>query len=324
MKRKHYLLPAVLAAVLGSVFAPLDKTQAAEYPERPIKLVVPNGAGGSTDITARLVAGVFNEKLGADLAIVNMPGGGTSIGATSVAESPADGYTLLFTHEALLTSSAMGANRLGPASLTPIAQVAKEVIVLAVRKDSPITSLQGFYDAAAKGHAGDKLKLGINPGAANHFFLLNALAPVEHDVIFVPTGGGAKTLKSLLGGHIDASAFAVSESIEAIRGGEVVPLAVFNTERHLDLPDVPTASESGYDLNIGLHYVSYAPAGTPADIVAKLADAMSATLAEDSFQQTLIERSITPALITGAELGTTLDERYATIQALANKYILGK
>jgi tripartite-type tricarboxylate transporter receptor subunit TctC len=296
----------------------------ADYPEKAIKVIVPNGAGGSTDITSRLVAEIFSKKLGANLAIVNMGGGGTSIGAMEAANSDPDGYTLLSTHEAFLTSSALGVNTLGPKSMTPIAQVAKEVIVLAVQKGSPMTDLGKFYDAARKGHAGPNLKLGVNPGAANHFFFLSGLAPIDHDVTFVPTGGGGSTLKALLGGTIDAGMFAVSESIEAIRSGDVVPIALFDGVRHADLPDTPTAAEQGHDVSVGLHYVWYAPKGTPDAHVATLAGALASSIADPIFNQKLLSRSITPELIIGEKLKSVLDQRYQTIETLARKYVTGK
>lgn len=296
---------------------------AADYPDGPIKIIVPNGAGGGTDVTSRQVAEVFAQKLGADVAIVNIGGGGTSIGAMEVANSKADGYTLLSTHEAFLTSSATGVNTMGPESLVPVAQIGKEVILLTVKAGSPITTLEEFYSAAA-GEGGAKLKVGVNPGAANHFFFLNGLSPVDHDVTFVPTGGGASTMKALLSGTIDAGMFEVSAALDQITSGDIVPLAVFDPERQDALPDVPTAKELGYDVSVGLHYVWYAPKGTDAAIIDTLAQAFAETVEDPGFQQTLAERNITPALLTGEALNEELDARYQVIQDAANKYVLGQ
>lgn len=316
---------SLMAALTASLLLfNASAVSAADYPSKPIKVIVPNGAGGSTDIVSRLVAQAYTSELGTELAIVNMGGGGTSIGAMEAAGSKADGYTLLSTHEAFLTSSALGVNTMGPSSVRPIAQVAKEVIVLAVQKGSEMTSLDQFYAAAKKGHTGDSLNIGISPGAANHFFSLSVLSAIDHDVTFVPTGGGASTLKALMGGTINAGTFAVSESIEAIRSGDVVPVALFNDERHPDLPDTPTASELGYDINVGLHYVWYAPVETPDDVVSILADAMTRTVSDEAFEKSLVERSITPALMTGSELAEALDSRYAQVEELAIKYVVGQ
>lgn len=313
---------AAMAAATMLFSAPIGAL-AESYPDKPIKVIVPNGAGGSTDITSRLVAKEFSEKLGQNLAIVNMGGGGTAIGAMEAAKSAPDGYTLLSTHEAFLTSSALGVNTLGPKSVKPIAQVAKEVIVLTVPKGSEITSLAEFYEAAMEGHTDANLNLGVSPGAANHFFFLNVLSPIDHDVTFIPTGGGAKTLKALLGGTIDAGVFAVSESIQAIRSGDIVPIALFDKNRHADLPDTRTASEQGHDVNVGLHYVWYAPAETPDERVAKLASVLTEVISDEAFRNTLVERSITPELITGSDLTAALDSRFTETKALAEKYVVG-
>ena len=287
-----------------------------DFPSRPIKVIVPHGAGGSTDITTRLVAAPFQENLGQSVAVVNVPGGGTAIGAMETARAPADGYTLAATHVALLTSSAMGANTMGPESLRPIAQVGFETQLIAVREDSELETLEDFY--AAVGPDGAKPKLGISAGAANHFAFLRILQPVEdYEVTFVPTGGGGASLKALLGGSIDVGTFVVSEVLDQIRAGTIRPLVVFGPERTADLPDVPTAAESGHDIEIGLHYVWYAPVETPDEVVQTLADAMETTLADEAFRDTMLERAIEPSFLRGPELESSLDERYATIRELA-------
>lgn len=307
----------LLAAAIAAVALPLAAA-AQGYPSKPIKVIVPHGAGGSTDITTRLVAEPFSKNLGEAVAVVNVPGGGTAIGAQQAARSAADGYTLAATHIALLTSSAMGANQMGPSSLRPVAQVGFETQLLAVPADSEIATLQDFYDAVAPG--GDKLKLGISAGAANHFSFLRILQPVEDwQVTFVPTGGGGPSLKALLGGSIDVGTFVVSEVIDQISAGNIKPLAVFGPNRHPDLPDVPTAAEEGYPIEIGLHYVWYAPKDTPDGPVETLADAMEKTIADEAFQKVMLERSIEPAFMRGDALEEALDERWATIQELAKE-----
>lgn len=308
---RRKILTATLAALLMPVAATAD-----EYPTKPIKVIVPHGAGGSTDITTRLVAGPLAENLNQAVAVVNVPGGGTAIGAQEAARSDPDGYTLAATHIALLTSSAMGANQMGPESLRPIAQVGFETQLVAVPADSSMETLEDFYGSIAVG--AEKPKLGISAGAANHFAFLRIMQPVEErEVIFVPTGGGGASLKALLGGTIDVGTFVVSEVIDQIRAGNIKALAVFGPNRHPDLPDVPTAAESGYPIEIGLHYVWYAPVDTPDEPVEILADALEATISDKDFQQVMLKRSIEPAFMRGEALETVLQERWSTIQQLA-------
>ena len=306
-----------IALILGGLALPLA-AQAQDFPSKPIKIIVPHGAGGSTDITTRLVAEPFSENLGQSVAVVNVPGGGTAIGAQEAARSAPDGYTIAATHVALLTSSAMGANQMGPESLRPIAQLGSETQLVAVPADSEMQTLQDFYDAVAAG--GEAPKLGISAGAANHFAFLRMMQPVEdRDAIFVPVGGGGPSLTALLGGSIDVGTFVVSEVIDQIAAGNVRALAVFGANRHPDLPDVPTATEEGYPIEIGIDYVWYVPAATPDGPVDVLADALEATISDEAFQQRMLDRSIEPNFLRGDELERVLADRYETIKSLASE-----
>ena len=176
---------------------PVMVNAASSYPGQSIKVIVPNGAGGSTDRLSRLMVNELNTAFDVGVAVINIPGGGTSKGAQQVARSKADGYTLLSTHEALLTSSALKINRLGIASLTPVAQLGPETYLIAVPKDSPITDLASFYAAAKDGIQGKRIKIVVNPGAANHFFLMQALAPVGEFYPFIADGAALGVMVSL-------------------------------------------------------------------------------------------------------------------------------
>ena len=306
-------LPAVVLCLL------LAANAHAAFPEKAIKVIVPNGAGGSTDLTTRLVSTPLSEVLGQGIAIVNIPGAGTSIGAQKAARSRADGYTLLSTHEAFLTSSSLNLNRMGPASVRPIAQVAREAVVIAVHPDSALNDLDDYFAAVSKGHANASLKLGVNPGAVSHFTLARTLMAVDADVIFVPTGGGAKSLKSLMGGHIDIASFTVSEFHQVASAGRLRALAVLDGERHPNLPDTPTALEQGHDIRFSVHYVWYAPSATPDAAVTVLADAMRGIMAKPEFIIQLEQRSLTPDFLSGKALEQALDARYEEIRAIATE-----
>lgn len=307
---------SIVFALLTAVA--VTPAMADDYPDHPIKVIVPHGAGGSTDITTRLLVEPLSEQLGQGLAVANVTGGGTAIGAQEAARSRADGYTLLSTHEALLTSSAMGVNTMGPDSVTPIAQVGLERQIIAVREDSPMRNLQDFYDAAAPG--GDKPKLGVSPGAANHFAFMRILQPVDDpEVTFVPTGGGGPSMKALLSGTIDVGTFVVSEARDQIEAGNIRVLATFGPQRHADLPDVKTSGEQGYPMDIGIHYVWYAPKDTPEERVEAVADAIETVVGDKQFQQRMLDRSIEPDFERGEALNRDLNERWRTMQNVAEE-----
>lgn len=311
--RREMTLGVALAAATLAFAIPAS---AQDYPSQPIRLVVPHGAGGGTDVYSRQLAVPVAEQLDTSIAVVNVTGGGTAIGAQEVARSKPDGYTLLSTHVALLTSSAMGANTMGPESLVPVAQTAEETQVIAVKADSPMTSLKDFMDAVAPG--GDRPKLGISAGAGNHFAFLQMLMGLdENDANFVPVGGGGPSMTALLGGTIDVGTFTVSEVTEQVKSGDVRVLSVFGPERHPALPDVMTAKEEGFDIEIGLHYVWYAPKGTPADRIEILADAVETVVSDDGFQQNLRDKAIEPRFLRGDALIKTLADRYEVIKTIA-------
>ncbi|WP_136068644.1 Bug family tripartite tricarboxylate transporter substrate binding protein [Modicisalibacter radicis] len=308
------LTASITFALLSALAVPPAIAQ--DYPDHPIKVIVPHGAGGSTDITTRLVSEPLSEELGQGVAIANITGGGTAIGAQEVARSRPDGYTLASTHEALLTSSAMGVNTMGPDSLTPIAQLGLERQIIAVPDDSPMHDLQDFYDAAAPG--GEKPKLGVSPGAANHFAFMRILEPIDDpEVTFVPTGGGGPSMKALLTGTIDVGTFVVSEAKDQIAADNIRVLATFGPQRHKDLPDVQTSGEQGYPMDIGIHYVWYAPKDTPEARIDTLADALETVIGDEGFRQRMLDRSIEPAFARGEALQQALDERWQTMQAIA-------
>lgn len=314
--RRTLLAGAALTPIAFALLTGLPTVAVAQgYPEQPIRLVVPHGAGGGTDVFSRLVAATAAENVGTSIAVVNVTGGGTAIGAQEVARADADGYTLLSTHVALLTSSAMGANQMGPESLRPIAQLASETQVIAVRADSPMESTGDFFDAVSDG---SNPMLGISAGAGNHFAFLQMLMGIDgYEVNFVPVGGGGPSMTALLGGNIDVGTFTVSEVLDQVAAGEVRALTVFGPERDPALPDVATATEEGYPIEIGLDYVWYAPVDTPDDRIATVADALETTMSDPEIQEQLVGRAILPNFIRGDELQSMLDARWETIQAVA-------
>ncbi len=316
----HALLIATAPLLPAALFSlpVLAKKEEGTYPEKVIRVIVPNGAGGSTDKVSRLFVRELNNKLPVGLAVINIKGGGTSKGAQKAARSKPDGYTLLSTHQALLTSSALKINRLGPESLTPIAQIAHETYVIAVSPDSPIRNLDDLFKASNEGVNGKRIRVGVNPGAANHFFFLKAILHTKADVVFVPSGGGAKTLKQILGGHLDTSIFAVSEVHQLIKSKKLHALAVFDTKTHDKLSGVSTARQQGHDIVIKLNYTMYAPAGTEQSRIKVIADALGEIVKQKSFVEDLQEQSINPDYKTGAALQQTIDKDYAEMKIIAN------
>ena len=184
--------------------------------------------------------------------------------------------------------------------------------------DSPIRDLDDLYKASNEGVNGKRIRVGVNPGAANHFFFLKAILHTKADVVFVPSGGGAKTLKQILGGHLDTSIFAVSEVHQLIQAGKLHGLAVFDTQRHPNLPRTPIAREQGHDIVIKLNYTMYAPAGTEQSRIQVIADTLGEIVKQEDFVDNLKAQSINPDYKTGSALQQAIDKDYAEMKIIAN------
>jgi tripartite-type tricarboxylate transporter receptor subunit TctC len=289
--RRTFLHLAVGAAALR-----IAKAQS--YPTRPIRLVVPFPPGGSYDAVARPLADKMKPLLGT-VVIENIGGGGASLGAAAVVRASADGYTILLggtqTHvnEALLKSRPL----YDPVKdLDPIASVASNCIAIAVHPSVPVGSLKELI-AYAKANPG-KLSYGhTGVGSIQHLTgeLLKSLAETP-DIVQVPYRGTGPAIADLISGQVPMGIVGVTGPfLEFHRSGKTRILAITNPTRLGVAPELPTAAELGMPGmtvtgSIGL----LAPAGTPAAIVERIAQATRTVVAEPAYQQLLIEGGIEP------------------------------
>jgi tripartite-type tricarboxylate transporter receptor subunit TctC len=257
-------------AILASGIGPL---WAQTYPSRVIKLVVPFGPGGPTDVSARLVAQIAQAKLDGTMIIENRPGAGGATGSKSVANSDPDGYTLLVGTSATL--AVVPALMKNPGydpikSFAPVARVADSTLVLIVPENFPANTVKEFV-AYAKANPG-KLSY-ASAGAGNQTQLLAELfkAKAGFEAVHVPYKSGAEMVTAVLSEQVQMSFPDISILISLIRDKKVKALAVTSPQRHPQLPDVPTMAESGIpDFVLTFWSGVVAPAGTPAAIIDKL------------------------------------------------------
>ena len=265
--------PLVLICLLALAAGNVTRAAAQSYPARSIKLVVPFGPGGPTDVSARIVAQVVQAGLGTSVVIENRPGAGGAIGTKSVANADPDGATLL-----IGTSAPLG---VVPAlvknpgydpikSFAPVAKVADSTLVLVVPANFPANSVQEFV-AHAKANPG-KLSF-ASAGVGNQTQLLAELfkSKAGLDIVHVPYKSGAEMVTAILGEQVQMAFPDVSILIPLIREGKLKALAVTSAKRHPQLPDVPTMIESGIPDYIMTFWSGVvAPAGTPAELVSRL------------------------------------------------------
>ena len=253
---------------------------AASYPTKPIRLVVPFPAGGSTDAVARLIGEKLSQSMGQQVVVDNRPGAAGNIGTDQVAKAAPDGYTL-----ALTTSGPLANNKYlykqmpfdADKDLAPVVLVGEIPLVIVSTDKTPAASLKEFM-ALAKSAPG-KYSVG-NPGKGTIGHLAFELwrHNAKVDLLGVPYKGDTPAMADLMGGSIHAIIAPITAFIPQIQGGKMRGLAVTSAKRFAGLPDIPTAREQGVDIDASVWFAVAGPAGMPRPVVDKLNKEINAIL----------------------------------------------
>lgn len=281
MKKLGIVLLA-LVLCLGSALA------LAEYPDRPVTMIIPYAAGGTTDVYGRTLAALLEEQLGQSITVVNQGGASGSIGSQYVFDQPADGYTLLVCAETMGTYRTMGVCDLGYDNFTVISPLVGDPKIIVVGKDSPYNTLEELL-AAIKEKPGKVTMAHSGPGGSGHNQGL-VLGVFGYDVAMISFDSGNAALLGVIGGQVDFTNPNISTLGSYIESGEVKPLAVFASERLEAYPDIPAFTEVVPEaekyLDIPYTVLTFCvKAGTPDDVVAALKDATKTVLASDTWQE---------------------------------------
>lgn len=278
-----------ILTVLGAVLAIMVTAgnAVAAYPEKPIQLIVPYGAGGSTDVLARAVAQVAPKYISQPLVVVNKTGGGGIPGRVDVARAKADGYTLLFgwgSGEDLVVPH----QRPLPYDLfkdfETVCRISVHSIVLAVPAASPYKTLADLVKAG-KSKEYVTASVSTKGGSVDITFLLFAKA-AGIKVTTIPGSGGADAITKLVGGHVDFGGGHPSEVLPHIKAGRLRALAVAFEQRDASIPDVPTFRESGFDVVTAGSVKGVAvPKGTPKEVVTYLEKKFKEVADDPEFQK---------------------------------------
>ncbi len=307
-----------IGGVLGFAVTALALTPApvSAYPEKPIRIIVPVAAGGSTDLVARIFQMTFDQKklLTQPLVIVNNAAAGGTVGTRMIKDAEPDGYTLGIWHMGLLTAAAMGVTDYDHTAFDLVGQVGSIDIGLGVKSDSKIGSLKDLV-AEAKARKGE-VSAATNIGLLPHFVPLMFGREAGVEFRWVQAGGGAVRLRSVLGNHTEFSLFSTPEFVTFGPQG-IRPLTLFAEQRHSRIPDVPTAKEAGYNFTFSEAILWLAPKGTPPDRITVVAKAIEAAMQDAEFKKRYDEQGIDPSYIPGPRLRQVLDQRMAGIKAVA-------
>lgn len=268
--RREVLLAA--AALAGSMIWPVHSI-AQTYPNRPITIVVPWGAGGGTDATARIIAALLEKDLGQPVNVVNRTGGNGVVGHSAIASAAADGYTLgMITVEISMLKHA-GLTQLTYADYTPLALMNSDPAGVTVKADSPYKNMADLV-TAIKANPGKLKASGTGQGGIWHLALAGMLRDLKLDpatVPWVPSNGAGPAMTDLAAGGIDLVTCSLPEARALIDAGKARPLAIMATESSALFPNVPTLqAAAGSAWTVGAWRGMAGPKGLPPEIAAKL------------------------------------------------------
>ena len=284
----------------------------AQYPSRPIKVIVPIPAGGAPDIAARVVGQKLSELLGTPVVIDNHAGSNGNIAGDMVAKAPPDGYTLLLGQDSLIAINPhlyakMPFDTLK--DLTPVATVVANQFVLAVNPALPVRNFQEFIDYARRTRPPLAYASGGN-GSQHHLSMELLKQRAGIDLLHVPFKGGSPATLATVAGDT-AAMFAGTSNAAQIKAGKLRALAVTGARRSPEYPDLPTIGEfyPGYEVTIWL--ALFAPAGTPEPVLAKLRAAIATALAAPEVREKLsVAGGLEPFVTTPEEFAALIRRDY--------------
>ena len=266
-----------LASALALALAVVAGAAHAAYPERPITFVVPWGAGGGTDTTARYFAAGLEKELGQPVNVVNRTGGSGVVGHSAIATAPPDGYTIGMITVEITMMHWQGLTDLAPASYTPLALVNADPAGFTVRADSPFKSVKEVLDFA-RANPGKLKASGTGQGGIWHLALAGLMndAKIPQSAIpWVPSNGAAPAMQDLAAGGVDVVTCSLPEARALIDAGKAKPLAVMDSKKSALFPNVPTMKEAaGSGWTVSAWRGIAGPKGMPADVQQRLVTAI--------------------------------------------------
>jgi len=317
----HAVMAALMAAAAAVAMAVAADARADVYPSHTVKLLVGQSPGGSTDVIARLVAAQMTETLGQSVIVENRTGNAGSLAADFVAKSKPDGYTLLVVSSSFSINPSLSALPFdAQTDLAPVTLLAEAPFLLVVNPAFPANTLPELLKLAAARPGTLTYGSGGN-GSSGHLAgaLLEQLA--DRHFIHVPYKGAGPALNDVMGGHIDFLFASVLSSSQAVNQGKLRALAVSSATRSAALPNVPTVAEGGVTgYSATTWYAILAPAGTPADIIDRVAAAGKSAVNAPNVRKVLQDDGAEPIGSTPAEFKTYLATQIAKWKALVKRF----
>ena len=316
--RRHFLN----LSLLGAAALAVPYAQAQSYPSKPIRIVVPFGPGGATDVVARTVADKLSARLGQPVIVDNKPGASTMIGADAVAKAAPDGYTLMVSGSSTYTVVPALKERMPydpQKDLALIALLVKAPLVLVSGPSAPVKSLAELV-ALGKSKPGELGYATFGTGSAPHLAGEMLAHEAGIKVLAVPYKGSAPASMALLGGEIHYAIDTIPSVGPHIKSGKLRPLAVSSVQRITALPDVPTLGElklgkASFDAFYGLA----APAGTPVAIQQLLGREVAAIMALPDVKEKMLAAGLEPGFLDAPAFNAKVVDEIATFKAAGKR-----
>jgi len=264
--------------------------------------MVPFAPGGGTDLTARIVAEALSKSLNQSFVVENRPGAASQIGIDLVARAKPDGYTLLWTSAdgiSVLPAVKASVPYKIPESFEFVSSFASYPLIIGVNSHLPITDFKGLV-AYAKANPGKLNYSSSGTGGGGHMLPAYMAKVLGLDMVHISYESAAPAIAAVVGGHTQLSFVAPSTALPHIKAGSVRPLATTGRERTMMAPDLPTVTELGHpQFTVDFYYGMFAPAGTPAPVVAKLREAVAAVLKDPAIPTKLRSQGLEPLDLDG-------------------------
>lgn len=287
---------------------------ASQYPERTIEFVIPFDAGGSADIEGRLLAEEMSAVLGVTVVPVNRPGAGGALAYSYVNDAEPDGYTVMWTSTSILTITNLGNVPFGFDALDHIGRVEHQPLVFAVGAESPWSDIESL----ALHCAGRDRPIRIansGTGSTTHLGALAVMRAIGCEAVHLPIGTRRRNA-TVLSGEADAMVAPLTGALSLFRADRLKLLATLGAERNAIIPDVPTALEHGIEVEFDLFRGLSVPKGTPADVRARLADAMTRAGSSEAFQRLADDLGLTVAPLTMGPFEALLQRENDRVRAI--------
>ena len=293
------------AGLVVGLIAGFASPAAAEFPERPVKMIVPWAAGGDTDNIFRPLASELQKHLGQPVVIANVSGASGTVGAREAKTAPPDGYTLYAVHDYIHLTFYAGIGDVKYSDFEPICRVAATPSVLTASAKTPWKSWQELAEDAKKRPG--QITVGATLGSTSHIFpaLIEKAAGLKFK--YVSYDGLAPRMNALLGGHTDLTDSNLTQKGK-VEAGLLRFIAIASPQRDPEMPDVPTLKELGVNVVYEVVRGLMVPKGTPAPVRAKLEDACAKATGEPSFAQAMKLQGTRVAFLNGRDYGQFLDK----------------